>query len=67
MKFTLTIDCDGAAFGEDGDPSHEIRRILKRLVVGDNGPRYDNTAGTVRDSNGNTVGAWWVIVEDDPS
>ncbi len=59
MKFALDINMDNAAFGEDDDGgSYELRRILKALVVGDNGPREGNTSGTVRDSNGNTVGSW---------
>ena len=54
--FTLTIDTDNDAFTDDW--AMEVRRILKHLVVGEHGPRYDRDAGTVRDVNGNTVGRW---------
>jgi hypothetical protein len=56
MQFTLTIDTDNAAF--ESDWAMEVRRILKALVVGEHGPRYDKVAGVVRDVNGNTVGMW---------
>jgi hypothetical protein len=55
-KFLLELDTDNEAFAEDW--AIEVRRILKALVVGEHGPRYDRDAGTVRDVNGNTVGAW---------
>lgn len=63
--FTLTIDTDNAAFGEDGRPTAEIKRILKRLVVSDtlndlstSDKRYGANEGKLRDGNGNTVGTF---------
>jgi len=53
MKFTLTIDCENAAFDED--PGHEVVEILHRI-----GDQLDNGSaiGKCIDSNGNTVGTW---------
>lgn len=53
MRFTLTIDCDNAAF--EDDPSVEVARILA------DASRYVSagySSQPTRDSNGNTVGAW---------
>lgn len=69
MQFTLTIDCNNAAFVGDGqDPTHEIRRILARLADGENGVRLDDGrllphTRSVLDLNGNRVGSW-AIKED---
>jgi hypothetical protein len=55
MRFTLTIDCDGAAF--DGQVDDEVARIL--IDVADtlqyNGIR-DGESYSLRDLNGNRVG-----------
>ena len=66
--FTLTIETDGAAFQvldpDDGEAegygatSAEVAYILRKLV-----DLLDRTApsagtGSLRDSNGNTVGSW---------
>ena len=56
MTFTLTIDCTNAAF--EDDPAYEVRRILAKLAIGENGVREDNADGIVRDLNGNRVGEW---------
>ena len=63
MIFTLIVDCDNAAF--EDDPKYELRRIFKRLVVGDAlrdldvaDRRHGANRGPIRDSNGNTVGSW---------
>ena len=67
MKFTLTIDCDNAAFFEpnmgEHEPAAEIASILAklgaRLMEDQAGSRNHLPAkGNARDSNGNAVGAW---------
>jgi hypothetical protein len=55
MRFTLTIDCDGAAFDDDSRDV-EVARILKQLsthltISGDN-------TGRLFDTNGNYCGEW---------
>lgn len=51
MIFTLTIDCDGAAF--DGDREHEVARILARAA---NRVLTGDTFFRLLDVNGNSVG-----------
>ncbi len=50
-RFTLTIDCDNAAFEEQ--PAQELARILRDVAA-----RIERgtDCGTVHDINGNTVG-----------
>ena len=63
MKFTLSINCDNAAFddlgdGEDGSGAlPEVGRILQVLARRIEQGRVD-TSGMLRDGNGNTVGQW---------
>lgn len=52
MKFTLTIDCDNAAF--DDDAQYEIERILR--VVANNLSKEHGLTQTLFDINGNKVG-----------
>ncbi len=54
MTFTLTIDCDNAAFHEVGYRD-EIARILRDTVR-----KLDNgrDGGTLTDLNGNNVGTF---------
>lgn len=56
MRFTLTIDCDNAAFGNLEDaaqPAAEVVRILRYAADRiESGP----SAGELCDANGNTVG-----------
>jgi hypothetical protein len=61
--FTLSIRMEGAAFGEEGpdreyDQKQEVERLLREaaLEVGQNLAR----SGALRDSNGNTVGRFWM-------
>lgn len=42
MQFTLTIDCDNAAFG--GNPAQEVAFILTRLLDTAPGYRHRNLA-----------------------
>lgn len=53
MKFTLTFDCDNAAFENDlrVESVAILAEVTERVEAG-------HTAGNVRDSNGNTVGSW---------
>ena len=63
MKFTLSIDCDNAAFDEDG--GSEVARILReaaRWIGG--GALRDGASSCLRDINGNEVGQW--VTEEAP-
>lgn len=57
MRFTLTIDCDNAAF-EGGEHAlrSEVREILMSLV--ESNVAWTDDSGPLRDHNGNTVGRW---------
>lgn len=61
MRFTLTIDCDNAAFADD--PGREVATMLKTAAVRIGSGTDEFAPGadfTVRDGNGNTVGRWQV-------
>ena len=59
MRFTLTIDCDNAAFGEMlHERAAEIRRILNDVSERLASDEY-TISGKLRDVNGNTVGRFW--------
>lgn len=57
--FTLNIETSNAAFQDDA-AHHEIARILRDLAE-----RFDNgvDSGTVKDTNGNTVGSFALMLE----
>lgn len=63
MDLTVSINLDGAAFEDSG--SREIFDILSNLgrAVSFVGSMPAGAAGTLRDSNGNTVGRWGVTDE----
>lgn len=69
MRFCLNIDCGNAAFHEAGGEATdeargaELAAILRRVAerVEDAAPRGDS--GRALDSNGNTVGTWYVTGE----
>lgn len=52
MRFTLTINCDNAAFDNENREQEvfDILGMVRGLVLD------GDTEGTIRDSNGNTVG-----------
>lgn len=55
-RFTLAMDCDHAAFGDD--PAPEAARILRAIA-----DRLDAEGAawhfqTIHDANGNDVGRW---------
>lgn len=55
MAFTLRIETDNAAFGNNGDDCRaEVARILRTLATA----VYTDASGSVRDINGNMVGQW---------
>lgn len=65
MQFTLTINCTGAAFADDGNPANpdatfcrdnELARILSSI----SGSLQDGqiSAGTILDTNGNPCGSY---------
>ena len=63
-RIAITIDTDGAAFGDGQDPTPEVRRILRGLVVGDRLARGWNErhliggdSVSLYDHNGNRAGA----------
>jgi hypothetical protein len=55
VKFTLTIDCDNAAFTDAGT-KFEVARILAKLAHKLNA--YGPDAGSLADANGNEVGSF---------
>lgn len=59
-RFTLTIECDSAAF-EDSGTKFEVARILAKLARKLNS--YGPDAGTLADVNGNTVGSFAFLPE----
>ena len=60
--FRCTIATDGAAFtGENLTPTEELGAMLHRLA---RGIEDGHTAGTLADSNGNTVGSFSWLVEE---
>lgn len=59
-EFSLNIDCDNAAFGED--PEDEVIRILGDVVER---LRRGFRDGKVMDVNGNTVGDFELEVDED--
>lgn len=63
MRFTLTIQCDNAAFADD--PSHEVARILIDAARRIDGHQHFSPGHSqpVRDVNGNEVG-YFDITED---
>ena len=65
MTLTITIDLDNDAFGQSSSARKwEVRKILDGML--DTDPRSIHAVieagfkGNLRDSNGNTVGAWKV-------
>lgn len=54
MKFTLTIDCNRAAFD---DLDHELARLLRETATHiETGIPYGQHPTVIRDINGNLVG-----------
>ena len=53
MAFKMSVTMDNAAFESPEELPEIIRRVADRVADGE-------TAGSVRDSNGNTVGTWRV-------
>ena len=61
MTFTLTIDCDNAAF--EDLPGGEVARLLREVArllreVAAKLDSFDDNRGKIVDVNGNSVGAW---------
>ena len=54
MTFTLTIDCDNAAF--EDLPGGEVARLLREVAA--KLDRFDGNRGKIVEENGNSVGAW---------
>lgn len=54
-KFSVEIDSDNSAFGEDGDPGYEIAHLLRETA-----DKVENgyTSGLLIDSNGLRAGHW---------
>ncbi len=56
-KFTLTIECDNAAFEDDAGA--EVARILRDAADDLDGDMMAETgSANLRDINGNIVGRW---------
>lgn len=65
LKATITINLEGAAFfdaDDRHDPGPEVARILRALAKRVDGD--GETAGTLRDANGNHVGDFDIDVHD---
>lgn len=65
MRFTLDFDMDNAAFDTSENTVAnvaEVTRILRKLAALLDGADVltDQNGGTLRDSNGNSVGSWGV-------
>jgi hypothetical protein len=58
MRFKIEIEMDNAAFEHRGNEVARILGELSNLIEDDD--LNPNDGGTVRDSNGNTVGSWIV-------
>ncbi len=59
MTFTLEINCDNAAFGDNKyDAGLEVARILKQVADKLEG---GHKGDTVRDINGNLVGSFILL------
>lgn len=55
MRFTLTIDCDNAAFDENPNELDELVHVVaQRIEAG-------RESGKVMDHNGNSVGSWEIV------
>jgi hypothetical protein len=62
MRFQLSISMDNDAFREDTGP--ETARIMRALAERvEHSTLTAGDSGTVRDTNGNTVGQWSVSGE----
>lgn len=65
MRFNLDFQLDNAAFDTDhpeGKSGAEIARILRGVADMVEGvPLIKNDSGYVKDVNGNTVGAWYIL------
>ena len=60
VKFFVNVDSDNDAF-QDGNKINELQRILRRIVQ-----QLDVSDGEViKDVNGNTVGEWGLMTEDE--
>ena len=68
MRFHLSFDMDNAAFDEEqGGPAAEVHRLLRRLAVRvQREPLVPGEGGPIHDSNGATVGQWFVAGETHP-
>lgn len=55
-RFTVAMQCDNAAFGEE--PGAEVARILTELARKVSAGFYHQDTGVLHDENGNTVGVW---------
>lgn len=70
--FTLTINTDGAAFAVESndehhgtpDPAPELARLLEIAALH---LRDGRTGGTLTDRNGNRVGSFALVAEDEPA
>ena len=56
--FRLTISLGNAAMESMGDVSRALAELAERLTEKWDADEYAPAAGTIRDTNGNTVGTW---------
>lgn len=72
MKFTLTIDCDNAAFQPVHDDAseperyeHALGEVLEILSELNANGLHGQRSGFLRDSNGNRCGQWSLSESED--
>jgi hypothetical protein len=67
MKFTLTIDCDNAAFTVDVPGGARDAAAIEVMRIVSNSLSVDKITegGTLRDYNGNTVGRFELVGDDE--
>lgn len=58
MQFTLTIDCDNAAFEDPRELPRILLAVVGAVADRENDGRLAAHTRSVHDVNGNRVGAW---------
>ena len=59
MLFSCNIDMDNDAFAKD--PHAELSKVIKKISSEVDGFRYNDYCKNVSDYNGNKIGFWMII------